>query len=148
MRWGILDDDGGYFYCITYTQISRSYPRICMKLNGKFGMDLADQLGRRDGEPFREPAELLLQDLQQVLGLVRPLVPAVLESFVEQQESRLIPEQPLDAVLASAAKEEERRLVRFQMEMRYDQCGEPVDGFAHVRVAAGQINVLRHELSD
>ena len=19
MRWGILDDDGGYFYCITYT---------------------------------------------------------------------------------------------------------------------------------
>lgn len=75
-----------------------------MKLNGKFGMDLADQLGRRDGEPFREPAELLLRDLQQVLGLVRPLVPAVLESFVEQQESRLIPEQPLDAVLASAAK--------------------------------------------
>ena len=69
MRWGILNDDGGYFYCITYTQISRSYPRICMKLNGKFGMDLADQLGRRDGEPFREPAELLLRNLQYVFGL-------------------------------------------------------------------------------
>lgn len=22
MRWGILDDDGGYFYCITYTDIT------------------------------------------------------------------------------------------------------------------------------
>ena len=23
MRWGILNDDGGYFYCITYTRVPR-----------------------------------------------------------------------------------------------------------------------------
>lgn len=24
-RWGILDDDGGYFYCITYTIVCSQY---------------------------------------------------------------------------------------------------------------------------
>lgn len=111
-------------------------------------MYLADQLGRRDGEPFREPAELLLRDFQHVLWLIRPLVLAIFEALVEQQEACLIPEQALDAVLATAAEQEERRLVRVQMEARDNQGGKPVDGLPHVRMAAGQIDVLRHEFSD
>lgn len=111
-------------------------------------MDLADQLGRRDGEPFREPAELLLRDLQHVLWLIRPLLLAIFEALVEQQEACLIPEQALDTVLATAAEQEERRLVRVQMEPRDDQGGKPVDGLPHVRMATGQIDVIRRESSD
>ena len=59
-------------------------------------MDLANQFGRRDGEPLRKPAKLLLRDLKHVLWLIRPLVLAIFEALVEQQEPRLIPEQALD----------------------------------------------------
>ena len=111
-------------------------------------MYLADQLGRRDGEPFREPAKLLLRDLQHVLWLIRPLVLAIFEALVEQQEACLIPEQALDAVFATAAEQEKRRLVRVQMEPRDDQSGKPVDGLPHVRMATGQIDVIRREFSD
>ena len=111
-------------------------------------MDLADQLGRRDGEPFREPAELLLRDLQHVFWLIRPLVLAIFEALVEQQEACLIPEQALDAVLATAAEQEKCRLVRVQMEPQDDQSSKPVDGLPHVRMATGQIDVLRREFSD
>ena len=34
MRWGILNDDGGYFYCITYTQLSPEEIRQIAKDNG------------------------------------------------------------------------------------------------------------------
>ena len=73
MRWGILDDDGGYFYCITYT---------------------------------------------------------------------------LDAILATTAEQEDRQLVRIQMESRDNQGAKPVDGLPHIRIAASQIDVFRHEFSD
>ena len=118
------------------------------RLNCKMRMDLADQLGRRDGEPFREPAELLLRDLQHVLWLIRPLLLAIFEALVEQQEACLIPEQALDAVLATAAEQEKCRLVRVQMEPQDDQSSKPVDGLPHVRMATGQIDVLRREFSD
>lgn len=111
-------------------------------------VDFADQSRWRDSEAFREPAELLLGDLQQVFGLIWPLVSAIFQALVEQQESRLIPEQSLDAVFVTATEQEERRLVRIQMELRYDQRREPVDGLAHVRVATGQIDMVCRELSD
>ena len=44
------------------------------------------------------------------------MILAIFEALVEQQEARLIPEQALDAVLATAAEQEERRLMRIQME--------------------------------
>lgn len=100
------------------------------------------------GEPFREPAELLLRDLQHVLWLIRPLVLAIFEALVEQQEACLIPEQALDAVFATAAEQEERRLVRVQMEPRDNQGGKPVDGLPHVCMATGQIDMFRREFSD
>ena len=111
-------------------------------------MDLADQFGRRDSEPFREPAELLLRNLQYVFGLIRPLVLAILEALVEQKEARLIPEQAFDTVLVTATEQEDRRLVRVQMEPRHDQSGKPIDGLPHVRMATGQIDMLRREFSD
>ena len=76
------------------------------------------------------------------------LVLAILEALVEQKEARLIPEQTRDAVLAPAAEQEKRRLMRVQMEPRHDQSGKPVDGLPHVRMATGQIDVLRREFSD
>ena len=106
-------------------------------------IDLADQLGRRDGEPFRELAELLLRDLQHVLWLIRPLILAIFEALVEQQEACLIPEQALDAVLATTAEQEKCRLVRVQMEPRDNQGGKPVDGLPHFRMATGQIDMIR-----
>ena len=118
------------------------------RLNCEMRMDLANQFGRRDGEPFREPAELLLRNLQYVFGLIRPLILAIFEALVEQQEACLIPEQALDAVLATATEQEERRLVRVQMEVRDNQGGKPVNGLPHVRMAASQIDVIRREFSD
>lgn len=47
------------------------------RLNCEMRVYFADQLGRRDGEPLREPAKLLLRDLQHVLWLIRPLVLAI-----------------------------------------------------------------------
>lgn len=111
-------------------------------------MDLADRFGQRDGEPLREPAELLLRDLQHVLWLIWPLLLAIFEALVEQQEACLIPEQALDAVLATATEQEECRLVRVQMEPRDDQGSKPVDGLPHVRMATGQIDMIRREFSD
>ena len=70
------------------------------------------------------------------------------EALVEQQEACLIPEQALDAVLATAAEQEKCRLVRVQMEPQDDQSSKPVDGLPHVRMATGQIDVLRREFSD
>ena len=76
------------------------------------------------------------------------LVLTIFEALVEQQESCLIPEQALDAVLATAAEQEERRLVRGQMETRDNHGSRPVDGLPHVRMAASQIDVIRREFSD
>ncbi len=76
------------------------------------------------------------------------MILAIFEALVEQQEARLIPEQALDAVFATAAEQEERRLVRVQMKPRDNQGGKPVDGLPHVRMATGQIDVIRREFSD
>lgn len=46
-------------------------------------VDFADQSRWRDSEAFREPAELLLGDLQQVFGLIWPLVSAIFQALVE-----------------------------------------------------------------
>ena len=118
------------------------------RLNCEMRVYFADQLGRRDGEPLREPAKLLLRDLQHVLWLIRPLVLAIFKALVEQQEACLIPEQALDAVLATTAEQEKRRLVRVQMEPRDNQGGKPVDGLPHVCMAASQIDMFRREFSD
>ena len=76
------------------------------------------------------------------------MILAIFEALVEQQKACLIPEQALDAVLATAAEQEKRRLVRVQMEARDDQGGKPIDGLPHVRMTAGQIDMLCRELSD
>ena len=71
------------------------------------------------------------------------MILAIFEALVEQQEACLIPEQALDAVLATAAEQEKCRLVRVQMEPRDDQSGKSVDGLPHVRMATGQIDMIR-----
>lgn len=96
-----------------------------------------------------KPRSSLFQAGDAVLrALIRPLILAIFEALVEQQKACLIPEQALDAVLATATEQEECRLVRVQMEPRDDQGGKPVDGLPHVRMATGQIDVIRRELSD
>ena len=72
----------------------------------------------------------------------------IFEALVEQQEACLIPEQALDAVFATTAEQEKRRLVRVQMEPRDNQGGKPVDGLPHVCMAASQIDMFRREFSD
>ena len=71
------------------------------------------------------------------------MILAIFEALVDQQKPRLIPEQALNAVLATAAEQEKRRLVRVQMEPRDNQGGKPVDGLPHVRMATGQIDMIR-----
>ena len=91
-----------------------------------------------------KPRASLFQAGDAVLrALIRPLILAIFEALVEQQKACLIPEQAIDAVFATAAEQEERRLVRVQMEPRDDQGGKPVDGLPHVRMATGQIYMIR-----
>ena len=96
-------------------------------------------------KPCEISLELLFFKLETLFFalFIRPLVLAIFEALVEQQEACLIPEQALDAVLATTAKQEKRRLVRVQMEPRDNQGSKPVDGLPHVRMAAGQIDMIR-----
>ena len=50
---------------------------------------------------------------------------AIFEALVEQQEARLIPEQALDAVLATAAEQEERRLMRIRWKRDTTKAASP-----------------------
>lgn len=70
------------------------------------------------------------------------MVSAVFQTFVEQEETVTFPEQAFDAVLFPSAEQKQRRLMRIEMKMRFDKRGQPVNSFAHVGMAAGEVNVI------
>ena len=101
-----------------------------------------------DGKPLCEPAELLLGEFHQIFWSIWPLIPAIFQSLVQQQESSLIPQQSLDTVFPSATEQKEGRLMGIQMETGGHQSGQPVDGFLHIRVSTSQVDMVSSDVAD
>lgn len=101
-----------------------------------------------DGETLYEPAELLLGEFHQIFRSVWPLIPAIFQSLVQQQESSLIPQESLDPVFPSATEQKEGRLMGIQMETGSHQSGQAIDGFPHIRVSTGQVNMVGSDVAD
>ena len=95
-----------------------------------------------DGQPFHEPAVLLEGNLQKGPGGYRPLKAAGFETLVEKEKSVSLPEKGLEPIPASAAEEEERRLEWGQGKCGRHDGGETVNGAAHVRIAAGNKDMV------
>ena len=93
-----------------------------------------------DAEPFHEPAELLRRDALRFGRVSRPLEAPALQPLVEEQEAVPFPQEPLDAVGAPAAEEEERGGERAHLELLLDDGGEAVDGLPHVGAPAGEVD--------
>lgn len=111
-------------------------------------MDFLNDFLGRDGKTFREPAQLLVRDLEKIFRLIRPLILAVFQSLIQQQKAGFVPEQPFDAVLTASAEQKKRWLKWILLEMVFDQAGQPVDGFTHICMATGQIDVVCCDIPD
>ena len=68
--------------------------------------------------------------------------PSFFKAFVEEQETVTLPEQGLEPVPATAAKQEKRRLEQIHLELLNDDSTEPVNGLAHVRIATGDEDMV------
>ena len=116
--------------------------RLCMNFSRAAGWtELPDRGLLLDGEPLHEPAELLRRDAPRLGSIARPLEAAVFQPLVEKQEAVALPEQPLDAVGAPAAEEEEGAGEGIHLELPLDDGSEAVDGLAHVGAAACEVDL-------
>lgn len=104
--------------------------------------NLLHSSGLYDGEPLHEPAILLEGNFQKGPGGYRPLKAPGFETLVEKEKTVSLPEKSLEAVPASAAEEEERRLERGQGKCGRHNGGETVNGAAHICVPAGNKDMI------
>ena len=95
-----------------------------------------------DLQSLHEPAVLLWREFPDFIRGPRPLQPSFFKAFIEEQETVALPEQGLEPVPATAAKQEKRRLERIHLELLGDDGTEPVNGLAHVCIATGDEDVF------
>ena len=93
--------------------------------------------GLFNGQPLHEPAVLLWREFSDFIRYPWPMQPSFFKAFVEEQETVTLPEQGLEPVPATAAKQEKRKLEWIHLELLDDDGTEPVNGFTHVRIATG-----------
>ena len=84
---------------------------------------------------------------QPIFRFTWPLVLTIFQSLIQQQEAGLVPEQCFDAIFASATEQKQRWLMRIHLEMGRHDTGKAVDGLAHVRVPAGQVDIYGRQRS-
>ena len=111
-------------------------------------MDRLHSFWLMDGETLYEPAELLLGEFHQIFRSVWPLIPAIFQSLIQQQESSLIPQESLDPVFPSATEQKEGGLMGIQTETGSHQSGQAVDGFPHIRISTGQVDMVGSDVAD
>ena len=95
-----------------------------------------------NGQPLHEPAEFLQRELFEIFFASRPLEPFLRQAFVQQDVSRSVPIQRLDAIRPPSAEQIQRRLIHFLAELGLHKCGQTVYLLAHVRITAGDVMVL------
>ena len=70
-----------------------------------------------NGQPLHEPAEFLQRELFEIFFASRPLEPFLRQAFVQQDVSRSVPIQRLDAIRPPSAEQIQRRLIHFLAEL-------------------------------
>ena len=83
-------------------------------------------------QPLHEPAVLLWCEFPDFIRCPWPLQPSFFQAFVEEQETITLPEQGLEPVPATAAKQEKRKLER-----QAKRCGLSLSGYLR-RVGTGE----------
>ena len=100
--------------------------------------------GRADGfwlvdrQPLQEPAVFLSGQVPDLRRIPGPLEPPVIQTFIIEAESIFFKMQRLDPVAASPAEEEQGIAVGVQFIGIPDDCHQPVNALAHVRITCHQ----------
>ena len=104
-------------------------------------------------QSLHEPAVLLGCQTSGFTFVPRPLEAAGLQPLVQQHETITLPVQGFNAILPSAAEQEQRVGEGVHLKFLLYQSGQPVDPTAQVGVAAGDeyplstIEVCQHDFN-
>ena len=116
------------------------------------GLHFLDWVSGYDLQFLHQCTVLLLGDLQCFFFCAGPAEAAKFQSFVKEKESVSFPYEPLDAVTASSAKQEEDILfIWIQLEVKFHNRCQPVDSAPQIRIAGSNVNlpeagcVIQHE---
>jgi len=85
-------------------------------------------------QSLQKPAELTRVDGHQLLFRLRPTKKMLLQSLLPETKTVAIPVQDLDNMTPAVAKDKHLSGKRILMQLVFNQNGQPVDGFAHIRV--------------
>ena len=72
----------------------------------------------------------------------RPLVRALFQSLVQQDEAIFFPVQALDTVSSLSAEQKQRVGKRIQFKLLLDEPRQTIYAFTQIRVAAGDIDLI------
>ena len=100
-----------------------------------------------NGQPLHEPAEFLLRELFQLRFVSGPLEPFLCQALVQQDISRTVPIQRLDAICPPSAEQIQRRLIHFLAKPGLHQRRQPVDLLAHVCMENAAVDTETREVS-
>ena len=93
-----------------------------------------------DLQSLHQPAVLLWCQLPHFAFIPRPLVDAAFQTFVQQDESVLLPVQALDPIPAASAEKEQSIGKRVKVELLLHHGRKSVDPFSQIRVATGDVH--------
>jgi hypothetical protein len=90
-------------------------------------------MGTGEVQTIKEPIQLLEADPDGFICRPWPLVKMLLQSFVPQAESVLVPIEDLDHVAPSVTENEQIAGERIKGQMLLDQYGKSIDLLSHIR---------------
>jgi hypothetical protein len=91
-----------------------------------------------DREPFHEPAEFLIANVTDGLGVLRPLEFALFQAFIQQHEAVAFPIERLEPVVPMTAEKKQTVLKRVELIVLLDQGGQTVNGTLWVGMRGGK----------
>ena len=101
------------------------------------GLHFLDWMSGYDLQPLHQCLVLFRCDLQCFFFCAGPAEAAKFQPFIEEKKSVSFPYEPLDAVTASSAKQEEDILfIWIQLEVKLHNRCQPVNSSPQIRIAA------------
>src|SRR5699024_4544011 len=97
-------------------------------------------LSQRSAPPLPSPSFPTRRSSDLLVFVSRPLERSVLQPFIQQEKSVSFPVQSLDAVLSSAAEQEQHFLKGVQLKLRLHNAGQSVNSPPQIRVSACNVN--------
>ena len=129
-------DFGAVFACISFAHDNNA---------SKTGFSCSSRFSYRSSGVSSANACSSLKSREQwhYLGFrARPLIRALLQSLVQQDEAILFPVQALDTVSPPSAEQEQRVGKRIQFKLLLDEPRQTIYAFTQIRVAAGNIDFV------